>query len=296
MIALFIVNPVAGDGSQENLQREVEDYASDRDLTCYFLETTGEQDPDRIRQALKQYRPDIAFACGGDGTVNMLGTILRGTSITLGIIPRGSANGLATELQLPYNVPNCLDVLLSGPRIQLDSLIINETHDCLHLADVGYNAQLIHDFEALEERGKIGYAKGFLRTMRRRPTATMVYPGSSGKKARRIIMAVFANARMYGTGAIINPDGRLNDEKFELVLFRPWPRWYFLYLGLLSITGRIKASGYVEIITRSKLQVTLQNPLPLQIDGEPMGKVFKLSVKVSKEKIALAVPASYDSF
>lgn len=293
MVALFIINPVAGKGEQQDIQQKVMDYCTDHDLTCYFLETTGENDSARIRNALKTYAPDIAFACGGDGTVSMLGTVLRGTSIAMGIIPRGSANGLATELGLPYNVHDCLDVLLSSHRLPLDSLIINDNHDCFHLADVGYNAKLIHTFEKLEERGKLGYAKGFLRTMRQRTTATMTYTCPKGKKTSKVIMAVFANARMYGTGAIINPEGRLNDGKFELILFQPWPRWYFLFLAFLSLVGRIKTSRYVKSISLTKVTVALQTPLPLQIDGEPIGMFSDLTVRISDEKVLLAVPASY---
>jgi len=293
MVALFIINPVAGEGDQNDIRQKVAQYHSDIELTAHFLETSGENDAERIREALQTYSPEIVFACGGDGTVNLVGEILRGTPVTLGIIPRGSANGLATELELPYNVHDCLDVLLSGPRINLDTLIINDTYHCLHLADIGYNAQLIHDFESLKQRGHIGYLRGFLKTMKERPTAEITYNGPAGKEKEKVIMAVFANARMYGTGAVINPKGRLDDGHFELVLFRPWPRWYFPFLMVLSLFGKINMSRYTKIIVEKEVQVKLKTPLPLQVDGEPRGQVFDIQVRVCQNKISLAVRAGY---
>lgn len=102
------------------------------------------------------------------------------------------------------------------------------------------------------ERGKIGYAKGFLLVIRDRPVARVRYREDEKWKEKKIVMAVFANARKYGTGAIINSDGKLDDGAFEVVLFRPWPRWYSIFLGLLSYLGRIKKSAYVKVLSQKK--------------------------------------------
>jgi len=46
---------------------------------------------------------NIIVACGGDGTINEVASSLVGTDIKLGIIPLGSGNGLASNLNIPKN-------------------------------------------------------------------------------------------------------------------------------------------------------------------------------------------------
>ena len=48
---------------------------------------------------------DTIIACGGDGTVNEVlnGLMLVGAGATLGVIPLGSGNLLATDLRLPVS-------------------------------------------------------------------------------------------------------------------------------------------------------------------------------------------------
>jgi len=294
MKMLFILNPVAGPDDQEPVQPQIADYCQRYDHPFDILETRGDgEDPRRIREALDNSGTELVFACGGDGTVNMVAQAIMGSDIALGILPLGSANGLATELNLPYNVGECIDVLVQGKTIAMDPLRINQEHYSFHLADIGYNARLIQQFEEMEERGKIGYAKGFLQVIRDRPIARVRYQDDGQWTEKKVVMAVFANARKYGTGAIINPDGQLDDGLFEIVLFRPWPRWYFLYLGLLSYLGRIKRSAYVKVLSQKKIYLTTDAPMDLQIDGEPMGSTGEVTVEICAEKVQLRVPGSF---
>jgi len=294
MKLLFILNPVAGPEDQEPVQPKISDYCRSNDFPYHITETKGDgNDLQRIREALDQQKPELVFACGGDGTVNMVGQTLMGQNIPLGVLPLGSANGLATELNLPYNVRDCMDVLIHGKTIAMDPLLINQSHYSFHLADVGYNARLIQQFEEMDQRGKIGYAKGFFKVIRDRPVANIRYQEDGTWKEKKVIMAVFANARKYGTGAIINPDGKLDDGQFEVILFRPWPRWYFVYLGLLSYLGRIKRSAYVKVLSQKKIHLSTDVPMDMQIDGEPMGSTRKVTVEICPEKVQLKVPDSF---
>lgn len=294
MKLLFILNPVAGPDDKEPVQPQIADYCESNHHSCHIMETQGDgNDAQRIRETIDQHQPELVFACGGDGTVNMVGQTLMGRDIPLGVLPLGSANGLATELGLPYNVRECIDVLVRGKTIHMDPLLINQSHYSFHLADIGYNARLIQQFEEMDQRGKIGYAKGFLRVIKDRPIAKVRYQEEGKWKEKKVVMAVFANAKKYGTGAIINPDGKLDDGHFEVILFRPWPRWYFIYLGLLSYLGRIKRSAYVKVLSQKKIHITTDAPLDMQIDGEPMGSTREVTVEICPEKVQLKVPVSF---
>lgn len=254
------------------------------------MATTGEDDARLLRQQLKQQAPDAVVACGGDGTVNLVARTLLGTSTPMGIVPLGSANGLATDRSIPDNVGDALDVLLHGASLEVDGLLINEEHYAFHLADMGYNARLVQEFESNTERGQSGYARSFLRVARNRPLAKFDIKADGHQFSRRSIMATFANARRYGTGAVVNPNGKLDDGRFELCLFLPWPRWYLIWISVLFFIGQIDKSRYVKIVSCQKLQLNVDRPLPLQVDGELVGEHTAVQVEVLPEKVRMLVP------
>jgi diacylglycerol kinase family enzyme len=261
-----------------------------QNIEGHIYETTGDQDEGAIEQQLKRWLPELVVACGGDGTLNMVARQLLGTDIQMGILPLGSANGLARDLCIPDNVAQALDVLRSGKLLQLDVLLINNKHHCLHLSDMGYNARLIQEFESDAHRGKWGYIKSFFKVVRERPLAKFRVQSGNRTFKRRSVMATFANARRYGTGAIVNPQGQLNDGQFETCLFLPWPRWYLLWMSLLFFIGQIERSRYVKIWPGKRVRVESDRPLPLQVDGELIGECDAVEVEILPEKVQVLVP------
>lgn len=287
---LFVINPVSGGVDKKAAKNQIERWWQRHNIDGKWLETTGNGDAKALREQLLEEPPQAVIACGGDGTINLVGRQVLGKDISMGILPLGSANGLATDLGIPDNVGQALDVLREPAQLEMDALLINERYYCFHLADMGYNAQLIQEFESGGSRGKRGYARSFLRVARNRPLAKYTLRTDQGSFKRRSIMAAFANARRYGTGAIVNPRGQLDDGRFELCLFLPWPRWYLLWISLLFFIGKIDRSRYVKIIACQQLELQTDRPLPLQIDGEMIGDYTQVTVNVVPEKVRVLVP------
>jgi diacylglycerol kinase (ATP) len=60
---------------------------------------------------------DTIFACGGDGTINNIAQVLANTNVALAVLPMGTANALAHDLELPNNVPAAARAAIGGaPR------------------------------------------------------------------------------------------------------------------------------------------------------------------------------------
>lgn len=284
---LFVINPIAGDMDKSQALAQIEQWCSKKSWNHQLLKTTGQDDDARIEEAIAEFSPDTVVAGGGDGTVNLIARILLGKNCRLGILPLGSANGLATELGISKNVAEALDVLDSGQVVKMDALLVNGEHYCFHLSDIGYNAKLIQSFEREGNRGQLGYAREFLRTMRERPVSLYRVEAGGRQLERSAVMITFANARRYGTGAVVNPRGRLDDGRFEVCIFRPWPRWYLLWLGILFFVGRLEESRYVQILSVREVTVRTGKPLPLQVDGELLGEREKVRVEVVGQKVGV---------
>ncbi len=63
-----------------------------------------------------QQKLDYVFAVGGDGTVNEVAQGLLGSQVAMGILPKGSGNGLARHLGLSMSFKNSLDIIPFPPR------------------------------------------------------------------------------------------------------------------------------------------------------------------------------------
>ena len=172
----------------------------------------------------------------------------------------------------------------------MDGLRVGDEHYSFHLADIGYNARLIQGFEQSERRGRLGYLREAFGTLRNRPIGRFHLTVDGRELRTHAVMITFANGSRYGTGAYVNPDGRIDDGRFEVCIFRPWPRWYLIWLLIRSFLGWIGSSRWVEILPATRVRVRADRPLPLQADGELLGPADEVRVELIEEKVQLWIP------
>jgi len=286
---LFVVNPIAGGLEKDELLEDLPRIAKQLKFDYELLETTGKDDPQMVKSAIASYRPSTVMAVGGDGTANMIGQLLVDTDLPLGIIPFGSANGMAKELQIPEDYEEAIAVALKGKMLRIDVLVINRKHYCLRIADIGINARIIKRFEKSKKRGMLSYAKHFFEELIR-SRAKKVRIESGGKLIKkRVHMVAIANATRYGTGAIINPVGRLDDGKFEICLIKRVSLRAMLHLLRTFILGKMSGTEYLEIFSREEVDIFFKRPRTLQMDGELMGKHSSVSVQIKPNCLSILV-------
>jgi diacylglycerol kinase family enzyme len=292
---LFVLNPISGGINKEQFKTQLHTICVESDLVFTIFETTGTDDRQKILTKIEQFQPTIVVACGGDGTINLVGQAMLGNGIPMGIIPLGSANGLATELLISNKLEENVNLLFTGKTIQMNVLQVNREHFCLHLADVGFNAKLVQEYDEAPGRGKLTYLWSFLKTIWKKEGVRSQIRLNNRQLRQRTEMITFANARKYGTGALINPNGKLDDDRFEVCIFQPYPRWQLPHLTWLFFAGRLHHSRYVDIVSTKTVTVSLARPQPLQVDGEVVGEVTEVSVEMLAEKLPVVVPRGYDA-
>jgi diacylglycerol kinase family enzyme len=102
-------------------------------------------------------------------------------------------------------------------------------------------------------------------------------------------MIVVANASKYGTGAVINPDSRVGDGKFEVVIvkqiaFSEFVKLFWSYKDFDPLK--------VEIFETTKCKVVLRNATHFQVDGEYKGRVKKIKAEIMPGAINVLVRGS----
>lgn len=204
----------------------------------------------------------------------------------MGILPTGSANALAQNLHVPIELNAALDVIRLGNTQKVSSLMVND-YFCIHLADIGLNAAIVRRFEKLPTRGMWGYMMAFRQTYfkQKRVKATIF---SNNKKIKtKFYMLVFCNGTGFGSGLVINPEGRLDDDKFEIVNVKQLSLIEIIKLYL----GKKKPSPeLIKIMSTQEVEVTLSRKVHLQIDGEYLGKIKNVKAQLNDKFIKFLVP------
>ena len=282
---ILVVNPISGGMDKATMLSAINDFAAMENIELIIYTTSGNNDNEKIAQLYNKHQPDRVIVAGGDGTIKLVAEALEQYDVVLGILPAGSANGLATDLGLPDTIEENLSIAFNNPAIALDMISINGKK-CIHLSDLGLNALLIKNYENGNTRGMLGYAMQAISTLSEQQdpfTATITTDDRSIETVAR--MVVVANSNKYGTGVTINPDGLMTDGKFEIVILKNLDLIVFgkIISGYMPVE-----SGDVEIISTDRATITTDVPVDFQIDGEYDGLVTKLDVRILPAQMKIA--------
>jgi YegS/Rv2252/BmrU family lipid kinase len=283
----MVVNPISGAIDKTELINATKRFAKNVKCKLYIYKTSGQNDIPKIKALYDTYNPERIIVAGGDGTIKMVAEAIEKENVILGILPSGSSNGLAADLDLPETLEENLSIAFLNDYFEIDVIEINNEKS-MHLSDLGLNAELIKNYEKSLVRGKWGYALQILTTIieiEEPFTATITANNKTIKCVARMI--VIANAKKYGSGIIINPNGEMNDGKFELVILKNLD---LIVLGKI-ITGNMPINSEdIEIISTDKATITTNFPISFQMDGEYCGVKTRLDIKILPKMIKVAIP------
>ena len=284
---LLVVNPISGAIDKYEFIDATSDFAAKENLNLVLYTTSGKDDILKIRALYDKHKPERIIVAGGDGTIKMVAEAMEYKDVILGILPAGSANGLSVDLNLSTTLEENLQIAFRNNYIELDIIVINGKKS-FHLSDLGLNAELIKNYTKNDSHGKWGYFLEIVDTLIDLDdpfTATISANNQTIKCQARMI--VVANSKKYGTGIVINPDGLMNDGKFELVIIKNLD---VLVFGKI-ITGNMPINlEDIQIISTDKATITTNFPVSFQIDGEYCGAETKLEISISPMKIKIAIP------
>lgn len=283
---LFVINPISGGKLKKDYEDTIKKFFEALPHKIDFFLLTGKNDAAELKKCIEHIHPQKVVAVGGDGTVTMVARIILGTDIQLGILPAGSANGMARELNIPVNIEEALRILENGIVRKVDTICINN-EICLHLSDIGLNARLIKYFEEGNMRGKLGYAKVALKVLLRKQNIRVFIQAKDREIKRDAFMVVLANASKYGTGAVINPSGDLYDGLFEVVIIRQIGivTLFKMWFNPLSLDPK-----KIEVIQAKAVHIETNRKVHFQVDGEYIGRVHRVDAEILPAELSIILP------
>lgn len=292
MKLFFIVNPISGGVDKEPFLKQAREVCEMYGIDYQIFKTTGKNDKENALEQLHAYKPDKVLSVGGDGTTLFTATTLLGTGYPMGIIPLGSANGMATELYVASQPVNALkDVIMSNMVRGLDLLLINDTYYTMHLGDVGINAGIVEAYEKDPKRGMATYAKYFIQELQRLKPFKVEVETDNGTYSGKVLMTCLCNARKYGTGVPLNTVSNPMDGTFEVVLLEKVDAASLLRAGLAAFNEKYLDVQKSKVLNATSARIEFDEPRMLQLDGEVIAPMKTLEVKLIKGAVPLITTA-----
>jgi diacylglycerol kinase (ATP) len=266
-----------------------------------FYETTVEDPGFSQVQAALAHKPDVVLVGGGDGTVRVVAESLTRTGVAMGLIPLGTGNLLARNVDLDVNdLHGNVQTALFGHQRHIDTARMgiensrtgySSEHVFLVIAGIGMDAEVLADTNAGLKKtfGWLAYTEAGMRHLPGRRKKISISFDGSPDQVRNIRSVLFANCGLVPGGIDFIPQAMIDDGMLDVVVMSPRSAigWLLMYVKIM-----FKHSGKLPIMTvyrSGRIIIKCPEPMPTQLDGDTAGEATKVTVQVEPRSLLIRV-------
>jgi YegS/Rv2252/BmrU family lipid kinase len=301
--ALLIHNPNAGNGG--NGRRRLLDQArrilSTNGMEVDLAETTAAGHAVEIAQQAVRDGRQLVIACGGDGTlnevVNGLANFSNGHRVPLALLPGGTANILAKELDLPWDIPRAAKRLVNGEvhEVALGLATPLEQPEkkryFLSVAGAGPDGMIVYSVD-LSLKARVGILAYWWQGVREVLRYTFPrFRVRAGDRQLEPTLVVVGRTKNYGGPFKITDQADLFEDQFEVMALTTQSGFRYLsYLPTLWM-GNLRKEQDVHFWKAEALVCEPRdtNPVYAQVDGEPLSRL-PIEFSIVPKALRLLVP------
>jgi diacylglycerol kinase (ATP) len=286
---LFILNPKAGIASKADIPRII-DKSLDKGLFEYFIVYTAcRGHAHELAKQAASNEIDVVVAIGGDGTMNEAASALIHTQTILGLIPCGSGNGLARQMQIPLKVEKAIQLIIQGHHTEIDyGTINNKPFFCT--AGIGFDAHIGKLFGKAEKRGFSSYIITTLKEFGDYQPETYFLEADKEIFNLQAFLITFANAGQYGNNAYISPQADISDGKLDLCILGKFPKTSALQLAYRLFSKTMHRSRYMTIKKVHSVKIHSNKQMIYHLDGENYAHSGNLQVSIIPAGLKIITP------
>ncbi len=257
----------------------------------WYEVSKSKQVPSRIVEALSK-GADLFFIWGGDGSVQQAIDTLVGENAVLAILPAGTANLLATNLDVPKDLEQAVQVGLSGDDRRIDVGRINGEHFAV-MAGTGLDALMIHDADrALKDRwGRAAYVWTGARNVRHRLTRTKIAIDGTTWFDGKASCVLVGNVASISGGINVFDHASPTDGRLDVAVVTASGAIQWGRVLARAALGTTEKSSLVKMTSAKKIDIRMKRPLPYELDGGPRKKTAHLKLRVVHHAVTIRVPS-----
>jgi YegS/Rv2252/BmrU family lipid kinase len=292
---LFLVNPASGNGATGKRWPKLRKRAAELGLEG---EQVLSEFPGHLAQAAKDSPGSLLVVIGGDGTVNEVANGVAGTEAELAVLPCGTGQDFGRTHGLPTGFDDAVRVALGGEtrtidlgRVELES---GPSRFFANVGSAGMSGAVARRANTMTKafggRATFFYAltREFLAWQN---TRVVVELDDGVQREGPMHDVIVANGNWHGGGMKLAPDARQDDGVFDVVLIGDVTKLDFLTTAPKLYSGRYLSHPKVELLQSSSVAIRASEPLPLEVDGEPVGAT-PARFEVVPSALRLRVPAA----
>ncbi|MGX5694766.1 diacylglycerol/lipid kinase family protein [Agromyces soli] len=263
---------------------------------------------------------DLVIAAGGDGTVRSVAAALRGSGVPMGIVPLGTGNLFARNVDIPVNdVEDAVVLAFSGRDRAVDVLVADiarpdgaeETHASLVMAGIGIDAAMISNTnpELKKRVGWLAYVDAGLRALPASEPFRITHRMDGGRHHRSKVSSILVANLGYLPGNLeLVPDAEVDDGRLDVVRLQPRGLFGWLFVWrkvawenrvlrksafgrqLIDLTGGNRHQAVAYSRGRSVEIAIEEGPQEFEIDGDEFGEIVRARFHVDPAALTIRVP------
>ena len=284
-----IINPISGIGSKEKIPEIISSRCIDRGIAVIISHTEYAGHATELTQKAIDDGADCVIAVGGDGTVNEVARKLLYSDVVLGIIPKGSGNGLARELNIPMDVRGAVDVIFSDKITVIDACKAND-NIFFCTCGVGFDAAISAEFAKSKRRGSLTYVKDIVeKFLDYKPEVYELHINDNTIKEHAFLITC-ANASQYGNNAYIAPNADISDGHIDVTLLSPFSAIDIGPLAIQLFSKMLDKNSKIKTYRTQKVLIIRQKDGIMHIDGEPIHASKDIEITVEGSALSVFTP------
>ncbi len=238
----------------------------------------------------------LVIVCGGDGTVREVCAELAGTGIPVGIVPAGTGNLLARNLDIPLYVRAAIDVALTGQDRAIDMVSVSgdglEDSSFMVMAGMGFDAALMEGVnEDLKKRvGWIAYVISGLKSLMFPAVRVDISVDGGDYTRHRARTVVVGNVGFLQAGMPLLPDASIDDGLIDVVILHPRTFFSWIPLAARVLAKASRTDDTINRMTGQRVSIRAATDTPRQLDGDSIGSGRELHMECVHGRLLVRVP------
>jgi diacylglycerol kinase (ATP) len=290
-----VYNPIK---VSDDLRNAIKQQAKATDWDDSIWLATPEEDPGpAITAEVVSAKVDRVIAAGGDGTVRIVADRLAGSGIPMAVIPVGTGNLLARNLDIPLTETEALAVAFGQHTREID--LIKLTVDGVPsehfavIAGLGVDAMIMEetDPDLKDSIGAGAYFVAAAKALGRTPIHMWITLDDQRPRHRYAMICAIGNVGTLAGDLTLLPGARPDDGRLDVYVASPRRVTHWLRVLLRLITPRRRQDDRVDQWQARQVEVRLRHPDPYQLDGDVIGDCHSLRADIAPKALTVCVPA-----